>query len=81
MGISQFILTFFFNLKNLTFDYIFISFITHLKYMNQEIEIKNDPLYYYYGKDGLKYHTPNFNLAYVRAIAHGTNEVYLEKKV
>ena len=38
-------------------------------------------LYVYYGQDGTKYHTPNEMLAFNRAEAHGTVDLYIERFV
>ena len=36
-------------------------------------------LYVYYGADGTKYYTPNEMLAFNRAQAHQTQEVFIER--
>lgn len=46
--------------------------------MNEGTQIIENAIYSYKTKDGLTCYTPNVNFANSRAIAHGTEDVYIE---
>jgi hypothetical protein len=47
--------------------------------MSNETIVIDEPMYYYYGSNGVKYFTSSAILATSRAKFYGTNDVYLVK--
>jgi hypothetical protein len=47
--------------------------------MSNETNVIEEPIYYYMGKDDIKYYTPSFLLAVTRAKFHGNEDVYKVK--
>jgi hypothetical protein len=47
--------------------------------MNEETTLVENPIYYYYNKDGVKFYTPNLSFAEKRANDFGTDQVFIEK--
>jgi hypothetical protein len=45
--------------------------------MSNETQVIDEPLFYYYGNDGVKYYTCSAVLAMARAKFHGTDDVYV----
>jgi hypothetical protein len=46
--------------------------------MNEGTQTIDNAIYSYKTKEGLTCYTPNVNFAHSRAIAHGTEDVYVE---
>ena len=59
--------------------YLIYLCIINKNIMNEGTQILENEIYSYKTKDGLTCYTPNASFAVSRALAHGTENVYVEK--